>query len=276
MRVLAFLLLSLWSVGAAAEERPCGPNAACEIQGGSYHLMFPEGWDGVSPLPALIWFHGHRSSGAAMFRGGGLKSAFAGGGWLVIALNGQRSERGDFLFWPGVLARGGRDDVAFAAAALEDAAARARIDRGRVHVGGFSAGGSMAWLVACMEGGRYAGYVSVAGALRRPMPAAGCSGGGFDLLQVHGFSDRVVPFEGRGIGDWHQGDLFASLALAREADGCLSAPDLIEIGERFWRRAWTTCPFGALALDMHAEGHRLPKGWAARARDWFDALAAAE
>lgn len=276
MRVLAFLILSVWCVGAAAETRPCGADAACEIEGGSYHLMFPEDWDGVSALPALIWFHGHRSSGAAIFRGGGLKSSFAGAGWLVIALNGQRSEQGDFLYWPGVLARGGRDDVGFAAAALADAAARARIDPLRVYVGGFSAGASMVWLLACMEGERYAGYVAVAGALRRPSPEGGCPGGAFDLLQVHGYADRVVPLEGRELGDWHQGDVFESLALARAADGCVSAPDRVEIGARFWRREWRSCPFGALALDMHAGGHGLPPGWAARARDWFDARSAAE
>lgn len=267
MRLIALLLLILAAGAARADGAPCGREAPCEIDGGSYHLMFPPDWDGATPMPALVFYHGFRSSGATVFRSGALKRDFAGQGYLVIAPNGLDSGYG--RRWPGTATTGGRDDVAFTLAVLEDARRRAPL-ADRIYVSGFSAGGSMAWLLACREARRFAGFAPVAGALRRPAPER-CEGGPMRLLQIHGYADGQVPLEGRGIRDWHQGDLFEALARARRINGCRSNPDAIEIGEPFWTRSWTGCEKGALALSLHPGGHGLPKGWAAHAREWLEA-----
>ncbi|MEM7643569.1 MAG: polyhydroxybutyrate depolymerase [Pseudomonadota bacterium] len=271
MRLVWAVMAALGLGAPVLAESPCGPEAACEIEGGSYHLVVPEGWDGASPLPALIFYHGHRGSGRSIFRSAGLNGDFGAAGYLLIAPNGALRPGSDIRSYP---ARTGapRDDVAFTLAVLEDAAARVPLDRDRVFAAGFSAGGSMAWLLACEAGDRLAGLVSVAGALRRPNPT-GCAGlAGLPVMQVHGFADAQVPFEGRGIRDWHQGSVWESLDRARAVNGCRSNPDEITIDEGLRIRDWAaSCASGAaVKLVIHDGGHGLPRGWTAWALAFFE------
>lgn len=267
MRFIPLAALLLVSLPVSAQD--CGPEAPCEIPDGSYHLRLPEG---EGPHPVLIWFHGHRGNGASIHRTGGLQRDFLERGYVLLAPNGFQRVDG-VRTYP---ARDGapRDDVGFALAALDAASTRANLDNARVYAGGFSAGGSMAWLLACEAGDRLAGMVSVAGALRRPN-TTNCAGlSGLPILQVHGFGDAQVPFEGRGIRDWHQGSLWDSLEKARVANGCRSNPDSIEIGDTFRSRSWeANCARGAVRLDVHDGGHGLPQGWTARAFAFFEKTA---
>jgi polyhydroxybutyrate depolymerase len=181
-----------------------------------------------------------------------------------LAPNGYRSGDGPRSY----PARDGapRNDVAFTFAALADAGNRAALDLDRVYAGGFSAGGSMAWLLACEAGEQLAGMVSVAGALRRPN-TTDCAGlAGLPVMQIHGFTDGQVPFEGRAIRDWHQGSLWDALEIARTANGCRSNPDEMSIADGFQTRLWdASCSGAPVRFDMHDGGHGLPQGWTARA-----------
>jgi polyhydroxybutyrate depolymerase len=259
-----FLAPALW-----AQEAPCNADAPCEIDGGSYHMIIPEAWDGESPLPALVFFHGHRGSGKGIFRSRGLRETFLENGYLLIAPNGAIREGTNYRAWP---ARPGspRDDVDFTLRVMDDIATRLPLQADQIYASGFSAGGSMAWMMGCYAGDRFAGIASVAGALRRPHPGETCPAPSPSLIQIHGFADGQVPLEGRGIRDWHQGDVFESLSLLRRSNGCRSNPDQIEIGERFRSRTWTTCDTGHQQLSMHDGGHGLPRGWTDLARDFFE------
>lgn len=270
MRRLIVLLLLLCAAPATAQQAPCGPDAPCEIDAGSYHLVTPDDWDGASPLPALIFYHGHRGSGAQVFRSSGLNRTFADAGYLLIAPNGPLREGQTFRSNPA-RATAPRDEVAFTLAILDDVAARLPLDRDRVFASGFSAGGSMAWLMACEAGAHLAGMVSVAGALRRPNPTE-CAGlTGLRILQVHGFADAQVPFEGRAIGDWHQGSVWEALDRARVRNGCRSQPDEIMLTESFRLRDWSaSCDGGRVRLAVHDGGHGLPRGWTDLARDFLE------
>ncbi len=270
MRSLIFALATLPSLALA--DAPCGQDAACEIEGGSYHMIAPPDWDGVTPLPALVFFHGHNSSAAMVFKSGGLKRDFVEQGYLLIAPNGALLPGRKTRAWPARTTWAGRDDVAFTLDVVEDAAAQVPVDLDRVYVSGFSAGGSMAWMMGCYAGDRFAGVASVSGALRRPIPDEACPAGPVNLLQVHGFADGQVPFEGRAIGDWHQGDLFEALGLLRKTNSCRTNPDEITIGDTFRCREWSaSCDGGAIKFCEHDGGHGLPRGWTAMARDWFEA-----
>lgn len=256
--LLAALALLSPSAGTATA---CEAGAVCTAGGGSYRYALPENWDGQSPLPVLIFYHGHRSSGAAMLRSRGLIGAFTGAGFTVVAPDGERRSE-TVLGWAARPGSGGRDNLAFSLAVLADLESHVPVDTGRIWAGGFSAGGSMAWMMACYEGARLQGAFSVAGALRRPVPAEGCPGGAVPFLQIHGYSDRQVPLEGRGIGSWHQGDVFESLSLIRGANGCESRPAAIETDGPFWCRDWTGCGSGKdVRMCLHPGGHGLPRGW---------------
>ena len=260
-------VLTLFALPAWAQS-DCGPDAPCEIEGGSYYMLVPE--NAQEKMPALVFFHGHNATGAMIFRGG-IRSDFAEAGYVVIAPNGTPIQGRDSLRWAG--REGGvRDDVAFTLDVVADAQTKASIDPDRIYVAGFSAGGSMAWLMACKAAPAFAGFASISGALRQPNDTADCPNAPVRFLQIHGFGDNQVPFEGRAIRDWHQGSLWDSLALARTANQCRSNPDSIEIGARFRCRDWNeSCEAGAIRFCEHDGGHGMPRGWTGMARDWFEA-----
>lgn len=263
-RAAAQSILILSASQASAQD--CGPDTPCVVEGGSYHLRLPEG---AGPHPVLIWYHGHRGNGASIHRGGGLQSGFLQQGYALLAPNGFERSSGVLSF--AAHDRSPRDDVAFTRAALVDAQSRASLDPDRVYVGGFSAGGSMAWLFACEAGADLAGMISVAGALRRPN-ATRCAGlEGLPVMQIHGFADGQVPFEGRVIRDWHQGNLWDALERARQANGCRSNPDAISLDAGFRTRLWKdSCKGAPVRLDIHDGGHGLPRGWTDRARRFLE------
>jgi polyhydroxybutyrate depolymerase len=276
MKIVAVIMACLalgFNASNAAERMACGEDSACEIPGGSYYLALPESWDGNSPLPAVVFFHGHRSTGRSILRGA-VRTVFATAGYAIIAPNGQIRPGADYRYWPARPQEDeARDDVAFALGVVDDVARQIPLDRDRILVSGFSAGGSMAWMIACYQGGIFKAYVSVAGALRRPVPEGECPGGPARLLHFHGFADAQVPLEGRGIRDWHQGDVFESLALLRATNGCRSNPHAIEAGDPFSCRVWNGCASGAeVRFCLHDGGHGLPKGWAKASKDWFERL----
>ena len=59
MRILA-LILSL--IALAAPAQACGPETRCEVEGGYYLAAPPPDWDGRSPLPLIVYFHGWNGS----------------------------------------------------------------------------------------------------------------------------------------------------------------------------------------------------------------------
>jgi polyhydroxybutyrate depolymerase len=270
-RLVAALFCLCWSAAAEASA-PCSAEEPCRIAGGEYHLAIPSGWDRTTPLPVLLFFHGHRSSGLSVIRDRSLQAGFVDHGYLLVAPNGDLRPEDGARAWPArTSAAGWRDDVAFTLAVLDDVAVRFPIDPERIYAAGFSAGGSMAYMLACHAGQRFAGFVSISGALRRPVPEGTCPAGPVRMLHFHGFADTQVPLEGRGIGDWHQGDVFESLDLLRRTDGCTSQPAEIAVGDAYWCRSWTGCASGRdIRFCLHAGGHGMPAGWAGIARNWME------
>ena len=150
-------------------------------------------------------------------------------------------------------------------------------------ISGFSSGGSMAWFFSCYSKVPLAGVVAVAGGLRRPLPpspkggsqdvetvSTTCPGGPRKLIHIHGFSDRQVPLEGRGIRSWHQGDVFEGLSVQRQTNQCGSRPDKISTDGPFWCRQWTRCASSKpIRLCLHAGGHGMPKNWLSESLNWL-------
>jgi polyhydroxybutyrate depolymerase len=260
--LIALLALPAWA------QAPCGPDAPCTIDMGSYHMIVPE--DVGENAPVLVFFHGHNATGKLIFRSGGLKADFTEQGYVVIAPNGTPIQGRKTLRWAG--RQGGeRNDVAFTLNVIADAATRVSIDPNRIYVAGFSAGGSMAWLMACDAAEQFAGFASVAGALRQPNDTTDCPNAPVRFLHIHGFADNQVPYEGRALGNWHQGSVWDSLRLARAANACRTHPDSIDIGDQYRCRLWDdSCGDGAIKFCAHDGGHGLPRGWTALARDWFE------
>ncbi|MEM7498451.1 MAG: PHB depolymerase family esterase [Pseudomonadota bacterium] len=268
---------------SAAPAAACGvAEATCPVEGGFYRLALPEG-AGNSPgaVPAILFLHGWGSSSAADMRNrSALREALAARGHALILPEGVPREGRTQRDW--AVKDGGRhprDDIAFLEAILADAA-RQGVDPQRVMLAGFSRGGSMVWDVAGARPGLVRAYAPVAGAYWVPMPerCAPPPPGGLALHHTHGWTDRVVPLEGRLIGGGRkvQGDVFESLAMLRARLGCsLRLADETRTDGAELQRDWTSCRTGRIALRLHPGGHAVPRGWPAAALDWFEIVLAA-
>jgi polyhydroxybutyrate depolymerase len=271
IRFVAILTMALFAMQAAAQD--CGDaDTPCQTQSGSYYLTMPEG---SGPHPVMVFLHGFGGTGEGVIRNRGLLKPMLERGYAVLAPQGLPFSEGmKGGSWNSMKRAGRRDDVAFLSEVADEAASRFDLDRDTVLLAGFSGGGMMTWRVACDAPGSFAAYAPVAGLLWLPLPEK-CEGP-FRMQHTHGWSDPVVPIEGRSVanGQFTQGDLFVGLTLLRRANGCLrDDPDEYAENAGYLIRRWFECAEGAaLEFALHPGGHRIPAGWSALAMDWFEAL----
>lgn len=273
--VLAWIAVS-GGVQAQSGSESCGGDEPCHTALGEYHSLSPPGWDGQSPLPAILHFHGGGSSGRAVVNNKPFVEPILARGYAVLAPTSMvrpGRTRGGWSVADGRPPQ--RDEVAFAHQVIADAQVRFHIDPARVLVTGFSRGASLVWDIACVSGPDFAAYAPIAGGFWRPHPSE-CAGGPVQMFHAHGFTDTTVPLEGRPLrgGAFAQGDIFEGLQLLRQTNGCGNLrPDEFDVGEPLRCRIWTECTSGAqLEFCVHDGGHMVPAGWADRALDWFEAL----
>jgi polyhydroxybutyrate depolymerase len=262
--ILGIPALAPLLVGAPALADDAAAPTPIEVAGGSYHVSAPPGWDGKSPIPVVIFFHGYGQSGEVVIKNRRLTEPFGKAGVLLVAPTGLGKS------WGHVGSpRRMRDENAFIDAMLADVTARFAVDPDRIWASGFSQGGSMAWDAACYRGDRFDAIFPIAGAFWRPHPEA-CSSGPVNLFHTHGTGDKVVPMTGRPIaGAFHQGDVMDGIALWKDANRCPAEPERVETMGDLRCEIWSDCESArALKLCLHPGGHIVPEGWIEMAVAW--------
>lgn len=255
MRFLLFLSLLLAPLTAHAQE--CLDQTPCVIGDRSYHVRLPDDWDGVTPMPVMLHFHGWARQGTLVVRHQRIASATAPRGVLLLAPNGRHRS---WDFW-----NAGSGDVTFARAVLEDAASRYPIDRENVFVSGYSFGSAMAWRFVCEDGADVRALLAVSGTLRQDED---CATAPREVFHVHGLKDNVMDFP-FGPG----GDTLYPVQLWRDKMACVGAPsDPVDWQVRafltFSQYRWLECDAGdQVTLDLHPGGHFIPHGWFAAQLD---------
>ncbi len=257
MRIfVSVLILSLVPVFALSSEQRklCHGQSPCLIGERSYHIAEPEGWDGSSPLPVLMHFHGWKRQGTLIVRHDRIVSATSKRGVLLVAPNGENRT---WNFWPE-----DSPDIAFARAVLEDVKARYPVDETRIYVSGYSWGSNMAWRFVCHDGADVAVLLGISGTLR---PGQECQTAPIEVRQVYGLTDNVLPFP-YGPGE----DTSHAVRLWRDRLGCgdgeANGDWRITELDLFTKTAWD-CDGGRVTLDTHPRGHFIPRGWIARQLD---------
>ena len=270
VRTLVACALALLLVPTA---HACGtdPDDLCKTASGEYRIAKPEG---QAAPGAMIWLHGWGGSANGAMKNKGFRDRLAARGMAYVALDGRvTSTRYKNKNWAVNDGRPyERDDVAFVGEVVEDLVARHGIDRDRILLAGFSRGGSMVWDVACRTPDAVRAYAPVAGAFWEPM-WDDCEGP-VDLFHTHGWTDRTVPLEGRvlGGGALTQGDVFQSLFILRDTNGCENRqPESGPVEGDVWLRVWSDCTAGRIDFMLHPGGHSIPRGWLDRTLDWFEA-----
>ena len=268
MRLLLVTAL-LWTGGVSAAQSCGDAETPCEIEGGSYNLIAPEV---ETPKGIVMHLHGGGGTGKGMLKSGMAKAAVARG-YVFAAPSGEHPEnrwtrdwsvRADAMSFK-------RDDVAFLTDVQTDIRTRLDLPDTPLLLAGFSRGGSMVWDMACLKPDFAAAYAPMAGAFWDTLPKA-CAGP-VKLFHTHGWTDRTVPLEGRSFGAVVQGDVWASLKVLRETNGCSKRqPERNSFDGAFWMRHWTDCTAGQIDLLLHKGGHGAPPGWSDLVLDWFESL----
>ncbi|WP_052257725.1 alpha/beta fold hydrolase [Leisingera sp. ANG-DT] len=263
---------ALAAVCGSAAMAECGAEAgACSIEEGQYQIVLPDPAGAEGAVPVVMFLHGYGGSSSSVLRNRTLVAGLTQRGYAVIAPEGLRRDGSGPQSWGFGPFTGGRDEGAFFAAVLADAAEQFGTSRSQTVLAGFSAGAFMVHYLACRDPAAFAAYAPVSGAFWRPQPER-CNGP-VRLLQVHGWRDEVVPLEGRilGGGRFEQGDVFAALEVWREANACTShAPDRAWSADGLMRRRWDCGPGADIELVLFDGGHTLPKSWAELMAEWFE------
>ncbi|WP_293575986.1 prolyl oligopeptidase family serine peptidase [Phaeobacter sp.] len=256
-------------------EPTCGTRAGvCELPGGTYHIALPtDAPDGGAETawPTVMFLHGYGGSAAAAMRNSAMVDGLTSRGYAVIAPNALPREPGGPRSWAFLSSFGRRDESKFFDDVLQDAATKFDIDPQRAVLSGFSAGGFMTVYLACANPDQFVAYAPVSGGFWRPQPDK-CAGP-VRMFHTHGWTDPVVPLEGRFIGGgrFQQGDIFAGLELWRDTNGCEThAPDRRWQQESTLRRAWD-CGIGRdIEFVLFPGGHQVPKDWPNWMLDWLE------
>ena len=275
MRVRSALITLALLLAAPTLAQECGgEKSPCLIETGEYHIALPEGWKGG---PAVMHLHGYGGNGSKVVRNTGFVTGFLKRGYAVIApsaLPWYENKPPDWAVRDGWLTYP-RSDIKFLRDVLADVAARHGVNLERVMLSGFSRGGSMVWEVACLAPDLARAYAPAAGGFW--LPTTDKCFGPVHLLHTHGFTDKLVPLEGRTIHSVEfdltisQSDIWEGLQLWRRENMCSRNPSEHEISGILWRKRWA-CEHGSVEIVLHKGGHALPKGWVDMALDWFEAL----
>ncbi|MEM8653535.1 MAG: polyhydroxybutyrate depolymerase [Pseudomonadota bacterium] len=246
-----------------------GPDDACTLPSGNYHMATP---DVAAAKGIVMHLHGGGGRGRGLLNSGLAREALARG-YVFVAPDGDQPTRRFKRDW-SVRGKGleyDRQDFDFLPEVLADVRARTGVSDGTVLLAGFSRGGSFVWDMACQQPDFADAYAPLAGAFWDDLPTA-CEAP-VRLFHTHGWNDRTVPLEGRSFanGAVVQGDVWASLKILRETNGCdARQPERNGFEGDLWFRHWTDCAHGDLRLMLHKGGHGAPQGWAAKVMDWFE------
>jgi len=188
----------------------------------SYELYVPPGYDGTTPLPVVLNFHGLTSSGPLQQEGTKMDELAAREDFIVAYPNGLDNSWNAGVCC-GRSAETNVDDVGFTRAVIEDLGARACIDTTRVYATGMSNGGFLSHRLACEAADVIAAAAPVAAVLAidesacnpsRPIP----------ILQLNGTADPLVSYEGGGLADSPSAQDSIDGWIAR--DGCSGEPQI--------------------------------------------------
>lgn len=264
MPILFVFIVLLWPMTPFAER--CGAGGPCEVEGGYYLAETPDDWDGVSPLPVVVFYHGWNASPEGMFRNRAMVEGVTRRGALFVspwARTGYWRQIGEGR------AESGRDELAYARAVMADVRRRWPVDERVVLASGFSRGASMVWNLACYAGDLFSGFAPIAGGFWHSQPED-CPSGPVRMRHIHGTADRVVSFDRVGI--YNSRPIPEGLAFLRTHNGCTGAPELSHAGPRLSCETWSNCQAGQVQLCLHDGGHSIPAEWVGDGLDWLDQL----
>jgi polyhydroxybutyrate depolymerase len=220
--LLLFLVLPL-----ACGDRAATSSSSASLNGRTYVLKVPAGYDGSSPLPLIVATHGYGGSGSSLVSYFGLDPVADERGFFIVYPDGTVDQSGRRFFsatdaccdFYGT----GVDDVGFIDALITHIESTYAIDPARVYAIGYSNGGFLSYRLACDLSPRIAAIVSLEGAMwndpSRCHPTEPVA-----VLEVHGTDDVIISPAGGNVVDGYPNRVYPPLAQTMGSwaalDGC--------------------------------------------------------
>jgi polyhydroxybutyrate depolymerase len=161
-----------------------------------YLLYIPANYTGDEVVPVVLNFHGYGSTAIEQMWYGDFRAIADTAGFLLI--HPQGTLLNGITHWNvgGWTIGSTADDVGFVDAMLDSVAVDYNIDTERIFATGMSNGGFMSFLLACQLSERIAAIAPVAGSMTPEIFNNGNPQHPTPILQMHGTTDFVVPYNG--------------------------------------------------------------------------------
>jgi polyhydroxybutyrate depolymerase len=258
------LLVFAALVAACASDEPTEPIDEEAVFGESlrssgdlrtYELRVPDSYNEGQPTPLLLAFHGNPDTGAGFEARSGLTNAASDAGFITVYPDGI-----DGTWWP--------QDFQLTEDLIEQMAGNLTIDRDRIYITGFSAGGSAIQAIVCELSEQFAAAVSVGALLERSTYANCLLPRPIPTLFVHGTEDTAFPWEGLTSGSRRRFSAVETMDRWTELNGCSgdpvvdTLPDLVDDSTWVWSERWTDCAGNSevMLYAIEGGGHTWPSG----------------
>lgn len=167
----------------------------------SYRLHLPTGYQVKQPQAIILAFHGYSMNVHDMEQYTGLSTLADQEDFIAVYPQGSLDSENQPAWATGGGSDPSADDILFVSDLLNHLQATLCIDAQRIYVTGYSNGGGMAGLLACVLAKRIAAFAPVAGAFY-PAPGGCHPGRSVPILEFHGTADPVVIYTGGSQNGW--------------------------------------------------------------------------
>ena len=238
-RLVVVLALAVLAVAPALAAFPTGNSTQAMEFGGrmrSYLVHVPARYDGATPVPVVLDFHGFTSNAIQQRGISGMAAISDREGFLLVHPDGINNAWDAGMCCPGAAP----DDLEFVRAVVAAVSSQANVDLSRVYATGLSNGGAMSQRLACDAADLFAASAPMAFPVPfkplsqchpvRPMP----------VLTFMGLVDVLVAYDGL---------LFPSAAATQDfwhdVNGCDgTAPDSVVVQGASRCETFTSCHHG--------------------------------
>lgn len=238
----------------------------------SFFLHLPSGFDASHRYPLLVLLHGHNNNGASILHQTKMEAVADKFGFIVASPNGTGRFGRVWLTWNvgtccGFAQATHVNDVAFLAALVDTLSAALPVDRARIAIAGFSAGGMLALRAACDRSSLAMLYVNVQGT----MPDTTCRPTRpVSMLLVAGDEDEDMASE-HAENKRRHGRAFSTSAMGTlrfwaRHNGCDSVLVTRRVAGRTDHIA-TGCALGTTTRLVTVHGH--PHAWPGGHSSWL-------
>tara|TARA_B110000003_G_scaffold64633_1_gene65343 strand:- start:13084 stop:13971 length:888 start_codon:yes stop_codon:yes gene_type:complete len=198
--VTIFFLKSCDNESGKAISVSCYLNQNAEIivhdeENREYILYVPNSYDGLSPVPLMMNFHGYGGTASEYMRYADLRHVADENTFILVYPQGSCLD--GIPHWNPCLSgednKSSSDDLGFVEALINEISSEYIIDMERIYAAGFSNGGMMSYGLANYKSELIAAVASVSGVM---LDCGGFISHPIPILHLHGTSDDVIPYEG--------------------------------------------------------------------------------